>query len=468
MSLETGLSDYQAQALLTGIGRFSLPSVERTWSRFNYTARHWNFLGYMNSRTGDAQTSLQSGSATYLDSENMHFEAQTNWDWSDGKVRFVAGLSHREEEVATTSPAGRETLLFAPVDSDSQAAYMQLDFDISDNVKLVLAGRYDDSTLHDSIFSPKGSLVWSLSPHHTLRFGYNEAFQVGNYSEFFLQADVALPLDLAGFELICAAAGVSCGFDNPVRILALGNKNLQAEEVQSLEVGYSGILGGKAYVTIDYYQSDLENFITDLLPNVGTGLGRLNPDFGPYTPPADLPEPFRTLLLTSMQGALGASFFAMSNNLDGAPILGAVSYTNFGAVETEGIDFGLNYSINSEWRLNVSYSWFDFETKEALPGDQVVPNAPETQYSLGLGYVGEKFDASLGYRWTDDFFWSVGTLFRGTVKAYDTVDINANYHITENIDIGVAIANAFDDEAYQSFGGDLVGRRALGHISFRW
>lgn len=467
-TIETGFSDYQAQSLLTGIGRFSLPSVERMWTRLNYTSRHWNALAYMNDRTGDAQTSMQSGSATYLDSNNYHIELQTNWDWNEGKVRFVGGGSYREEEIDTANPAGIQTLLFQGVESDSTALYAQLDFDLTDNIKLVLAGRFDDSTLHESIFSPKGSLVWSINPQHTLRFGYNEAFQVGNYSELFLQADAAQPIDLSGFEPICAAGGVSCGFSNPVRVLALGNQNLETEEVSSIEVGYTGILNNKAYVTLDYYRSELSNFITDLLPNVGTALGRLNPDFGGYTPPANLPEPLRSTLLGTMQAVLGPTFFALSNNLDGTPILGAATYTNFGGVDTEGIDFGLNYSINSEWKLNLSYAWFDFETQEQIPGDPLVPNAPETQYSFGLNYVGEKFDASMGYRFTDSFFWSVGTLYRGTVESYDTVDLNANYHFNDSISVGINISNAFDDEAYQLFGGDLVGRRAVGHIAFSW
>ncbi len=73
-----------------------------------------------------------------------------------------------------------QTLLFEPVDSDSQAVFAQLDVQAHDKVKLVFAGRWDDSSLHDSQVSPKASLVYKVNPNHTLRLTYNEAFQVAN------------------------------------------------------------------------------------------------------------------------------------------------------------------------------------------------------------------------------------------------------------------------------------------------
>lgn len=468
LTIEGGTADAEAPALQTGIGRFSLPSVERFWGRFNYTSRHWNFLSYLNDRQGDEQTSLQSGATTFLDSQNYHFEVQTNWDWNEGKVRLVAGASHREEEISTANNAGVETLLFAPVDSDSQAAYAQLDFDVSDNVKIVLAGRYDESTLHDSQVSPKASLVWSLNANNTLRFSYNEAFQVANYSEFFLQADAAPPANLSPFEGFCAAAGVDCGFGGLTRVLAVGNDSLEVEEVESFEFGYSGIIGGKAFLTFDYYSSELTNFITDLLPNVGTELGRLNSDFGPYQAPAALPAPLATALLQALQGALGPTFFALSNNFDGDPIIVGASYTNFGQVDTQGVELGLNVFLNPQWRINTSYSWFDFDVKNQLTQDPLEPNAPENAASFGLSYVTDKFDIGGSFRWSDEYRWVVGTLFRGDVPSFETVDLTANYRVNENWQIGVNVSNLFDDEHFEAFGGDLIGRRALGHVAFSW
>ena len=109
---------------------------------------------------------------------------------------------------------------------------------------------------------PRRRWCGSSAPTTRCALTYNEAFQVPNYSEFFLQANVAANANLSPFEAFCRPFGVSCGFDpdNSVatantRVMALGNPTLEIEEVDSFEVGYSGIVGGRAYMTLDYYTS---------------------------------------------------------------------------------------------------------------------------------------------------------------------------------------------------------------------
>jgi outer membrane receptor protein involved in Fe transport len=384
----------------------------------------------------------------------------------------VVGGVHSEDDIDSFDPdQGAQTLMFEAVTADQQALFGQLDVDFNDRVKLVVAGRWDDSSLHDAQFSPKASLVFGLDSNNTLRLTYNEAFQVPNYSEFFLQANVAAPLSLQAFEAgFCTPFGVSCGFGpGPTRILGLGNKDLELEEIKTIELGYSGILAGNTYLTIDYYNSEAENFITDLIPQLGTALGRVNPNFGPYTPPADLPAPVAAALVATLQGALGPSFFILTNNLDGTPILGAVSYSNFGQVDTQGIDLGLNHYFQDDWTFSLSYSWFDFDVKEDLPGfdSLLLPNTPENKFSAGLSYVGDRLDASVDLRWVDTFRWAVGP-FVGDVESYTTADFNGNYQLNDNWSIGVSIANMFDEKHWESFGGDILERRALGNVTLSW
>ena len=259
----------------------------------------------------------------------------------------------------------------------------------------------------------------------------------------------------------CSACGL--GF---IPVLAVGNATLEVEEVQTLEVGYSGILGGTTFLTIDFYQSENENFITDLIPQLGTALGRTNPNFGPYQPPSALPPPVQALLAGTLAALLPP---ILTNNVDGAPILAAVTYANFGKVDTQGIDVGLNHYFNDGWTFSFTYSWFDFDLKEALPGFEqlLVPNSPEGKGSIGIARVAEKWDAALSARWVDDFLWATGP-FVGPVKSYTTVDFTANYDINDRVGVGINIANLLDDEHWESFGGDIISRRALANIVFGW
>ncbi len=468
LTLEGGFFDAEGYVVVTGIGRVDVNDIERTFTRFNLSTNHFNLLAYTNDRESPDQLALASGGRIFLDTSNQNIEVQGNGTFAGGKVRLVGGASYKEEDIDTANGAGNQTLTFAPVDHDFTAVFAQADFDLNAKVKLVVAGRWDDSSLYESQVSPKAALVWGLSSNHTLRFSYNEAFQAANYSEFFLDAPTVLPgvgpsIDLGGIEAaLCAPFGVSCGFDTPTGVRALGNKDLTLEENTTWEIGYSGILG-KTFLTIDYYNSELENFITDLTPNV---FGSINPNFGPYQPPPTHPLP--TVLLGTLAGALGPAFAFLSNNVDGTPIFALVSYTNAGAVDTQGIDVGVTSYITPEWLFDFTYSWFDFDTTEAgVGGGTLEANAPENKFAIGISYNGTQWGGSLKYRWVDDFAWSAGA-FAGPVPSYNVVNLSGHYLINEKFSLGLNVSNLLDDEHYESFGGDLVGRRAVGFVRFQW
>lgn len=470
-TVEGGYATIEGPAFQTGIGRVQLVDVERPWARANFSLDHWNLGSSWNRRTADRQTALSSGTNVALDDENWNIDVQTWWDLAGERARIVAGGTYSDEEIDTKDPrTGRQTLMFRPVSAQSMAAYAQVDWNLTDAWKVVVAGRYDESDLHDSQFSPKAGVVWQVTPNHGLRLTYNEAFQVANYSEFFLQANVAAPLPLQGLEAFCTPYGVSCGFAaGPTRVVAVGNDDLELEEIKTVELGYTAILGGRSLLTVDYYRSESQNFITDLIPQLGTALGRVNPDFGPYAPPSNLPAPAAAALLARLRLVLGASFALLTNNFDGTPMLAAVSYTNFGTVDTQGIDVGVDWSLNEDWTVAGAASWFDFKIQDSSPGlDRLLlPNTPEYKISAGVTYSTATWDLGVSGRWVDEFRWVVGP-FQGDVESYTTFDITGNWDLSDRWSLGLNIANALDEEHWESFGGDLLGRRALGSVVFRW
>ncbi len=461
LTFEGGYADIAGPVFQTGIGRVQIVDSKRPWFRSNFTADRFNILAYYTGRKADEQLALSAGTNLALDEKNFVVEGQTNWNFAENRVRIVLGAFAGWEDIDSFDPEqDRQTLLFEPVDSDSQALFGQMDWRITEKLKLVLAARGDFSSLHDEQFSPKGAVVYSVDPNNVLRFTYNEAFQVANYSEFFLQANAAAPVDLSALNAFCAPFGVDCGF-GITRVLALGNVDLVVEEIRTWEIGYSGVLQNNVFLTIDYYNSDADNFITDLLPQLGSPLGRINPNFGPWEGPAGLPD--------AVEAAIRARLPILSNNLDGSNILAAVSYTNFGKVDTQGIDIGLNYYFHDDWTASFGYSWFDFEIRDSAPGlDRILlPNTPENKFTVGLGYRQQRWDAAFTLRWVDEFRWGVGP-FQGDVESYTTVDVVGNYLLTDHWKVGVNLANLFNNEHWEAFGGDLLGRRALASVTFAW
>lgn len=465
--VEAGVSDSEGPVFSTNAGRFQLIDVRRPWLRVNFHTPRWNALTYYNDRDAEALT-LAAGTPSFADSFRVAAELQGWWAVGGGRGRLVAGAWASDEEVDTANPQGVQTLLFEVSGSEKQAVFAQFDWELTERLKVVGAARWDDSSLHDPQLSPKASLVWAASPRHTLRLSYNEAFQSPNYPEFFLRVPLAPPLDLSPFEAFCSPAGVDCGFGRPVELLAVGNEDLEVEKIRSAEVGYSGLLGGRSYFRVDYYRTRIQDFVQVLVPQLGTRLGRANPDFGPYAPPSELPTDAADALTASLEAALGPLFALLSNDpLSDDPIFALSTIVNFGRMDTQGAEVALDHSLGRRWRLTFNYSWLDFDIKDELAEAPIEPNGPEHKFNLGLTYAGERVSASVHSRWVDSFRWAEG-LLRGPVPSYQVVNLAGLYRFSDAWEIGLNVSNVLNDVHYEAFSGDLLERRVLGHVGFSW
>ena len=462
LTVEGGYAALEGPVFQTGIGRVQVTDVERPWARINYNLPHWNIGGYYDARVAKNQYALASGAPLFEDSKNLHAEAQTNWDFFD-RLRLVGGVAWNQQDVDTANEQGVHTLMLEAKSEEQQSVFGQADFNVTDDLKVVLAGRWDDSTLHESQFSPKGAIVYSLNQQHSIRYGYNEAFQRPNYSELFLAAPAAAPANLAGAAAANPAAAPlapilqQLGF-GPMPILARGNENLLVEKVKSHEIGYSGIFAGKLFVTVDLYKSQLSDFVTDLLPGV-------NPSFAPYQVPTTLPAAVQAGLNQFLRAALGNRIGGLTT-VNGAPAL-VLSYTNAGVVDTEGGEIAFNYYVTNNWLVDFNYSKFDFEVESVQLGDRLLPNAPSDKWNAGVAWRGQRLDAKVSYRWVDEFDWAAG-VFVGTVPQYDVVNFATNFRLTDRLGFGLDVSNVLDNEHHEAFGGDLMSRRALAFVNIGW
>jgi len=179
-----------------------------------------------------------------------------------------------------------------------------------------------------------------------------------------------------------------------------------------------------------------------------------------------VPAAVAAQLLATLRGALGSRFVGFTNLANGQPAL-VFSYANAGLVDTQGIDVAANYYVNPRWLVDASYSWFDFTVKEQALGDQLLPNAPKGKWNAGLTYNGDRWNGSVKYRAVQGFRWAAG-VFVGNVPAYSVVDMGASFKLTDRVALGLDVSNLFDKKHYQTFGGDLLSRRALAHVTVGW
>jgi iron complex outermembrane receptor protein len=465
--LEAGTSAFEGPVQVTEFGRLQLTDVERPWARVNFSSLHWNILGYYTGREGNGQTFLNIGYPFYTNSDRLSLEVQGNHPFAGGKGFVVGGISAMQETLDSADPRGVQTVTFQKRDEDFQAIFGQIEYDFTDKLKGVFAARWDDTSLHDSQFSPRGSLVYALRANQTLRASFSEAFLTPSYVNLFLYLPVGPPVPLQPLEGICAIGGVACGFDQPVQIRSLGNEDLEVEEIRSFELGYNAIIGKRTFLTLDYFNNRVENFISDFIPFFNPGLGgRIHDNYPAYQPPAALPPPLAALLLGTLQANLPPELFTiLSTGAGGEPIFALLSNINFGQVDTQGFELALSHPFATSWTLDLGYSYYDFEVKERILEDPALPNTAKNKANLGLVYVGDRFDAAFRYRWSESFDWSAG-FYRGRVPSYEVADLTVNYRIDEHWSAGVDVSNLFDESHFEFFGGDLIERRALGHLTF--
>lgn len=469
VTLEAGTTNLSGPTTVTSLGRSQVGSANRPWARVNVGWPGWNVLGFYTGRNANHLVTLSAGSVVYLDEYNSGVEAQWNNYFHRGQGRFVAGASYGRIRVDSADPRGVQSTFDQPRTADRGGVFGQVDYDFTPKWKGVLSARFDRGTLNDARVSPRAALVFSPATNHSLRVTFNDAFQSPNLVQFYLHTPIAPPVNLSPLEQALAPllGNVRLSFGS-IPLLAVGNADLTTGKIRSLEAGYTAMIGTGLSLGVSVYHNWLTDFTSNLLPQTGTSLGRLNARYGPYAPPSGLSAQAAAAVLGGLQAALPASLFnSLSNNPDGSPAFIVLSLKNFGSANTEGVELSAKYAFNSRWRFQSSYSFFDFSVGQQSPEARLTPNAPAHQAKAGIVYAGKRFNASARYRWVNAFPWSAG-VFAGPVPSYSVADLNVNWRINRRWGVGLDAANLFDNRHYEMFGGDLLKRRALAYLEMSW
>jgi iron complex outermembrane receptor protein len=467
VTVEGGWARSDGNIWLSSAGRTQNLGVQRPWVRSELQTSRWNVSGYYDGRLG-RMGSLASGLPIFDDSLKANTEVIHRRDYGSRSGRIIVGGAYRFQRADTRDEAGTYTILGAVNTSHEGGVFGQVDHPLGNRLKAVLSARLDASTLYDPEFSPKVALVFSMPPGHALRFTYGRGFESGSFVHYFLRTSVAPSVPLGAIESALAPAlgGTSLQLSS-VPVLGLGNKDLEVERVQTFEGGYSGVFSRRLLIGVNYYFNRVSNLITPLLPQVGTELGRINPAYAAYQPPSTLNATQQALVLATLGRALPASLFAiMSNDVDGRPIFAAVSWTNFARVNVQGAEASAQYFVGQRFLADASYAWFDFMPKGVSP-NLVSGNAPPHHVTAGANATTGPVTAGLHVRWSDQFIWNTG-IFHGPVPSATVADLSARYRVRRQTALMLNVANLFDNEHYEIFGGDILRRRALVTVVQSW
>lgn len=467
VTAEAGFSQADNTVYMTGVSRYQADRVDRPYARAAFTSDNYFFqVHYTARKTRDKhEIELVSGSIAKEDSRDIEMISRVNLSALEERLHLVLGASHRFRHVDDGM-----TILTDVYDETFSGAFAHLDYRFAETVKLVGAARVDGSSVHKTQFSPKLGLVYSPSADHSVRATMSRAFLTPSFVQWFFYLPLGDPIDLAPLETEIKATieddlGLPPGsVDLPLNfgntpILVLGNPNLDVEKITGYEIGYKGMIGKKAFVTADIYYNQLKDFITTAAPGV-------NPNYPTYEVPGTIDPDYRPYVEDALNETFGTDYTAFTTLSDGSHAV-VYSVGNASKVDEWGLELGLSYYVTDELRVSGSYTYFDFDVKDASAGvaTNLSPNTPEHKFKLGLEYhKGEKLDASVHVRHVDRFQWMAG-IFRGDVPSYTLVDLSGGYQLGRNLRLNFVVTNLLDHEHFQLFGGSLIGRRAIGSIT---
>lgn len=469
LALEAGTSHKRGQITLTNLGRYQATGSDFPWARAEYRTSRWRVMSAVTGADIDNQIGLAGGGGSYQSGYNFQMEAQTNRAFSAGRGRLVAGGSYGRQRIDSANAQGVQTIFDHPETTESGAIFGQIDYDATKRLKGSAAVRVDANRLTRTTMSPRIAAVFEIAQGQRLRVAFSDAFKAPTLAESRLRSAIGAPIDLSALEssLASVLGGTRLGFQQ-IPVLAVGNEHLRVEEVRSFEAGYSAVAGQRTFLQAVYYRNHHSAFTSGLLPQVGTSLGRLNSTFGAYRPPDTLSAAAAAAVQAALAAALPPALSPSLSNLpDGRPVFALLSLGNFGAADTQGLELSALAMLPSGWRFDASYAWFDFSIEADSPETPLSPNTPAHQAAAGATYVHPRFDAGIRYRWVDATRWVSG-VYRGTVPSYGVVDAQANVPLASRLILGVDVANLFDNEHYEMFGGDVLRRRALAHVTVTW
>ena len=390
----------------------------------------------INSSLGAASpTKFDTGQYEYSQTV-LNFDAVKGYEFGDVPVNVAAGLEGRFEnynteagdpesyiagtavgclacvtfgnsdptKIGSQGGAGLQPSDVVDEDRFAYSAYVDLEFDISEDFLLSVAGRFEDYDDFGNTVNGKLAARYELVPGFAVRGSLSTGFRAPSLAQAFF-AGTTTSFGGGGSLVQTLSLPVS----DPLAI-ANGAVELDSEDSVSRSIGFTWFNDSGFNLTFDYYEVDIDDRI------------------------------------------------ALSQNIPvtGVPGVGAVRFfTNVADTETSGFDVVAGYQ-NDSWRFSAAYN--DTDTDVVNNPDRAIfgieekntfeTAAPENKMILTGSWSGDKISALLRatrFGETERIFDFGGGFEPQQVYGAEwVVDADVRYTINDNWDVSVGGANLFD------------------------
>lgn len=357
-------------------------------------------------------TPIVDGGALFLDKSDLYAaEGQLNisdaFNFSD-KVEIIAGVQWRQFVMNSKGTLFADTLGILKI--NETGGYLQIKKSFFDEFLTVTAsGRFDKQTNFDGRFTPRVTGVFKVAKDNNVRVSYQTAYRfptnqnqyislitgsgtlIGCLPEF--QSYYKLNSTLPGYTAESILAYRNSGSAGNTGLLERAEyREVKPETVNSYEIGYKGVLGGRLLIDAYAYYSQYKNM-------------------------------------------LGAVALGQTKTGNEAELFNPLTTTNISYTQNSSQNINVTgWGIGAEYKFGKSYFIYGNVYSDVigdLPEDYVsFFNAPKYRFNIGLR--NENFYKNVGFnvvvKYQGNNYYE-GTFVSGTLPYFTWVDAQVTYKV---------------------------------------
>ena len=311
------------------------------------------------------------------------------------------------------------------------AAYVGLDFDLTEKLLLGVAGRYEDYTDAGDNFSYKVMGRYILGDQRgAIRASFSTGFRAPTLHQRFLTNSQYIIVAGSSEPLLQGTLA-----NNNPAVQALGVPNLTHELSQNISAGVTYKFGQKFSVSADFYQIQVDDRVL-----FSSQIGYANGSPGNPTSPVEQ--------ILDQNGVTAVQFFI-----------------NAGNTVTKGADFVLNFKnaelgkglFNASLAANINETTIDaIDTPELMAAEGydifnsqeqglITNSRPKSKYILNLNYDLRKWNFGMvNTRWGEVIVTAGAGGTNQALAPKVTTDLNLTYKFTDQMTLSLMAGNIFD------------------------
>ncbi len=305
------------------------------------------------------------------------------------------------------------------------------------------AWRKKDGTF-DPIITPAASLVYTYKSNHTIRLSFSSAVRNPTLQDQYLYYNVGRAILVGNLHGVDSVVSLSTLADyvgkngNKEAIDSLKFERIEGvrpERVQTLEIGYRGLIANKIYIDAGAYVSFYRYFL-------GYKLG---------------------------------ATFKEGTSFDQTEVrqfqVWRIAANAQDQVMTYGAAIGVNYYFYKGYALNANYSLNILNRGNST--DSIIPafNTPPNKFNIGISgsdiKIGKQrgFGFNVNYKWIQGFLFEGSPQFTGTIPTYSMLDAQISWEVQQlYTTFKFGGSNLISKRNFQTYGGPGIGRMIYGSI----